>query len=191
MAHLRILALVAAAVTSTHAFVAPHTLAARPRLAVQRAPTAPQMGLVEFLQNFFASDVDAGPAAKSMAVDRLKVVLAHDRAGIDEKTMLKIREEIFTVLSKYVVLDEEAVNFDVTCAAPPPPPCRRASRSVSPHPPSPPQERGPADAADGVVPAAAEEGGGGRRRADARAGGVGLPWVGFRVASKCFPSDIH
>ena len=35
--------------------------------------------------------------------------LAHDRAGIDEKTMLKIREEIFTVLSKYVVLDEEAV----------------------------------------------------------------------------------
>jgi len=115
MAHLRILALVAAAVTSTHAFVAPATPLSRP--AVRRAPAAPQMGLVEFLQNFFASDVDAGPAAKSMAVDRLKVVLAHDRAGIDEKTMLKIREEIFTVLSKYVVLDEEAVNFDVTCAA--------------------------------------------------------------------------
>ena len=93
----------------------PHAAVAR--AAVRRAPAAPQMGLVEFLQNFFASDVDAGPAAKSMAVDRLKVVLAHDRAGIDEKTMLKIREEIFTVLSKYVVLDEEAVNFDVTCAA--------------------------------------------------------------------------
>lgn len=115
MAHLRILALVAAAVASTHAFVAPAT--PLPRMAVRRAPTAPQMGLVEFLQNFFASDVDAGPAAKSMAVDRLKVVLAHDRAGIDEKTMLKIREEIFTVLSKYVVIEEEAVNFDVTCAA--------------------------------------------------------------------------
>lgn len=113
--HLRIFALLAAAVTSTTAFVAPHTLAS-PAVA-RRAPAAPQMGLVEFLQNFFASDVDAGPAAKSMAVDRLKVVLAHDRAGIDEKTMLKIREEIFTVLSKYVVLDEEAVNFDVTCAA--------------------------------------------------------------------------
>ena len=115
MAHLRLFALVAA-VASTNAFVAPHTLASRTAVA-RRAPTAPQMGLVEFLQNFFASDVDAGPAAKSMAVDRLKVVLAHDRAGIDEKTMLKIREEIFTVLSKYVVLDEEAVNFDVTCAA--------------------------------------------------------------------------
>ena len=115
MAHLRLLALLAAAVTSTHAFVAPATVA-RPAVA-RRAPAAPQMGLVEFLQNFFASDVDAGPAAKSMAVDRLKVVLAHDRAGIDEKTMLKIREEIFDVLSKYVVLDEEAVNFDVTCAA--------------------------------------------------------------------------
>lgn len=115
MANLRILALVAAAVTSTHAFVAPSTPLSR--TAVRRAPTAPQMGLVEFLQNFFASDVDAGPAAKSMAVDRLKVVLAHDRAGIDEKTMLKIREEIFTVLSKYVVIEEEAVNFDVTCAA--------------------------------------------------------------------------
>ena len=114
--HLRLVALViAAAVTSTNAFVAPTTVA-RPAVA-RRAPAAPQMGLVEFLQNFFASDVDAGPAAKSMAVDRLKVVLAHDRAGIDEKTMLKIREEIFTVLSKYVVLDEEAVNFDVTCAA--------------------------------------------------------------------------
>ena len=124
MANLRILALVAAAVTSTHAFVAPSTPISRP--AVRRAPAAPQMGLVEFLQNFFASDVDAGPAAKSMAVDRLKVVLAHDRAGIDEKTMLKIREEIFTVLSKYVVLDEEAVNFDVTCAA------RRAPRPRRP-----------------------------------------------------------
>ena len=90
------------------------------------------MGLVEFLQNFFASDVDAGPAAKSMAVDRLKVVLAHDRAGIDEKTMLKIREEIFTVLSKYVVLDEEAVNFDVTCAA-----ARRAPPAAPLAPPHP------------------------------------------------------
>ena len=90
------------------------------------------MGLVEFLQNFFASDVDAGPAAKSMAVDRLKVVLAHDRAGIDEKTMLKIREEIFTVLSKYVVLDEEAVNFDVTCAAPPALPPRLSLRLTPP-----------------------------------------------------------
>ena len=113
--HLLRFALLAAAVASTSAFVAPAT--PLPRTAVRRAPVAPQMGLVEFLQNFFASDVDAGPAAKSMAVDRLKVVLAHDRAGIDEKTMLKIREEIFTVLSKYVVLDEEAVNFDVTCAA--------------------------------------------------------------------------
>ena len=113
--HLRF-ALLAAAVASTNAFVAPATPLSRPVVA-RRAPAAPQMGLVEFLQNFFASDVDAGPAAKSMAVDRLKVVLAHDRAGIDEKTMLKIREEIFDVLSKYVVLDEEAVNFDVTCAA--------------------------------------------------------------------------
>ena len=187
MAHLRLFAL-AAAVASTNAFVAPAT--PLPRAAVRRAPAAPQMGLVEFLQNFFASDVDAGPAAKSMAVDRLKVVLAHDRAGIDEKTMLKIREEIFTVLSKYVVLDEEAVNFDVTCAAARRPAAAPLAPS-HPNPPSPPQERGPADAADGVVPAAAEEGGGGRRRADARAGGVGLPWVGFRVASKCFPSDIH
>ena len=55
--------------------------------------------------------------AANDGLSRLKVVLAHDRAGIDEKTMLKIREEIFDVLSKYVVLDEEAVNFDVTCAA--------------------------------------------------------------------------
>ena len=113
--NLRLFALIVAAVAPANALVMPHAAVARP--AVRRAPTAPQMGLVEFLQNFFASDVDAGPAAKSMAVDRLKVVLAHDRAGIDEKTMLKIREEIFTVLSKYVVLDEEAVNFDVTCAA--------------------------------------------------------------------------
>ena len=46
-------------------------------------------------------------------MSRLKVVLAHDRTGLDEFTMAKIRAEIQEVISKYVVIEEADVQFNL------------------------------------------------------------------------------
>ena len=43
----------------------------------------------------------------------MKVVLAHDRTGLDELTMAKIRGEIQAVVAKYVVINVEDVVFDM------------------------------------------------------------------------------
>lgn len=53
------------------------------------------------------------PGSSSAAKSRIKLVLAHDRAGVDTETMGKIRAEIFAVVSKYLVIDESAINFDL------------------------------------------------------------------------------
>ena len=55
----------------------------------------------------------APAAAGSSAVSRLKVVLAHDRTGLDEITMAKIRGEIQAVVAKYVTIAVEDVMFDM------------------------------------------------------------------------------
>lgn len=52
-------------------------------------------------------------AAGSAALSRLKVVLAHDRTGLDELTMEKIRTEIQGVVSKYCAVEEDDVRFDL------------------------------------------------------------------------------
>ena len=73
------------------------------------------MGLMDVINRLLFGEEDkskklcAGDAAKN----RLRVVLAHDRSGLDEQTMLKIRNEIREVIAKYVVIDEEGVNFDL------------------------------------------------------------------------------
>lgn len=46
-------------------------------------------------------------------MSRLKVVLAHDRTGLDEFTMAKIRGEIQAVIAKYCVIDEANVEFNL------------------------------------------------------------------------------
>ena len=51
--------------------------------------------------------------AANTAVSRLKVVLAHDRTGLDEATMTKIREEIQDVVAKYVDIQKDDVEFNM------------------------------------------------------------------------------
>lgn len=79
------------------------------------------MGLLDWLNDFLfeRSIEDAkrsprkGSGASGSAVSRLKVVLAHDRTGLDELTMAKIRGEIQAVISKYVKIDENAISFNL------------------------------------------------------------------------------
>ena len=46
-------------------------------------------------------------------MSRLKVVLAHDRTGLDEITVAKIRTEIAEVVAKYVAVDSEQIIFEM------------------------------------------------------------------------------
>ena len=48
--------------------------------------------------------------AKSVAKDRLKLVIMHDRADIPAPMLEEMRREILRVLSKYVDIDETALD---------------------------------------------------------------------------------
>ena len=77
------------------------------RAVAARSP-APRMGLMDFLSNILYDNAvarsksrrGASGAAGSAAMSRLKVVLAHDRTGLDETTLAKIRAEIQEVVAK-------------------------------------------------------------------------------------------
>ncbi len=47
------------------------------------------------------------------AKNRLKLVLMHDRADIPGPMMEQMRQEILTVLSKYVVIDEQHLDVSI------------------------------------------------------------------------------
>lgn len=49
--------------------------------------------------------------SKSVAKDRLKLVLMHDRADIPAPMMEQLRNELIQVLSKYIEIDESDLNF--------------------------------------------------------------------------------
>lgn len=48
--------------------------------------------------------------SKSVARDRLKLVIMHDRADIPGPMMEQMRTELLAVLSKYVEIDESELN---------------------------------------------------------------------------------
>ena len=48
------------------------------------------------------------------AANRLQVILMHDRTKLDPLIMSKMREELINVFSKYVVIDKEKLEIDLT-----------------------------------------------------------------------------
>lgn len=62
------------------------------------------MGLFNFLKKDKSS---------SLAKDRLKFVLIHDRAMLSPATLEKLRDEIISVISKYVEIDKNSLNIEI------------------------------------------------------------------------------
>lgn len=95
--------------------IAPSTAAQRMHLraAAPSRPSQPHMGLMDGMKQFLYGKAPKNTSAKNSAVSRLKVVLAHDRSGIDDITMSKIREEILQVVAKYLVMEGKSVDFDI------------------------------------------------------------------------------
>lgn len=58
--------------------------------------------------------VDKSENTSGCAVDRLQVILMHDRTKLDPIIMNNMREELINVFSKYVVIDKEKLEIDLT-----------------------------------------------------------------------------
>ena len=65
---------------------------------------------LSFLERLFGK---TDKSNKNIAKDRLRFVLMHDRADISAPMMEEMRREILVVLSKYVEIDEDALEVSL------------------------------------------------------------------------------
>lgn len=64
--------------------------------------------------SFFQKDKpQEGESAKDSATNRLKLVLMQDRSNLDGATMQKMREQLIAVISKYIEIDQEALDLNL------------------------------------------------------------------------------
>ena len=64
--------------------------------------------------SFFQKDkLQDGESAKDSATNRLKLVLMQDRSNLDGATMQKMREQLISVISKYIEIDQEALDLNL------------------------------------------------------------------------------
>lgn len=62
------------------------------------------------IQSFLERILGRPDASKTVAKDRLRLVLMHDRADIPAPMMEQMRTELMLVLSKYVEIDQSALE---------------------------------------------------------------------------------
>lgn len=64
--------------------------------------------------SFFQKDkAQDGESAKEFATNRLKLVLMQDRSNLDGAAMQKMREQLIAVISKYIEIDQEALDLNL------------------------------------------------------------------------------
>lgn len=66
--------------------------------------------ITEFFERLF---VTSNRGSRDDVKRRLKLVLAHDRSTLNASTLEKMRKEILIVVSKYVELDTESLEFSI------------------------------------------------------------------------------
>lgn len=65
------------------------------------------------VMSFFTANKEEGESARDTASNRLKLVLMQDRSNLDGATMQKMREQLITVISKYIEIDTEALDLNL------------------------------------------------------------------------------
>lgn len=68
--------------------------------------------IVTKYKKFFLNQNDE-ESTKETATNRLRFVLMHDRTNLSPDVMEKMRDELLEVISKYVVLDAEALDLNL------------------------------------------------------------------------------
>lgn len=66
--------------------------------------------ITEFFEHIF---INNSRGSREDVKRRLKLVLAHDRSTLNASTLEKMRKEILIVVSKYVELDTESLEFSI------------------------------------------------------------------------------
>jgi cell division topological specificity factor len=64
----------------------------------------------EFLKHLF---IPKNQGSRNEVKKRLKLIIAHDRASLNASTLEKMRKEILIVVSKYVELESEGMEFSI------------------------------------------------------------------------------
>ena len=62
---------------------------------------------IDLINRIFARQ----PESREVVKQRLQLVLAHDRSDLNPKTMERMREELVAVISRYVEIDNEGLEF--------------------------------------------------------------------------------
>ena len=68
--------------------------------------------LYNTLAKFFRSTEEPGEASKSVATNRLKLVLMQDRTNLTPRILEQMRSELIDLLSRYVELDKELLDLN-------------------------------------------------------------------------------
>jgi cell division topological specificity factor len=63
---------------------------------------------LDFISRLFRDD-----SSKETAVERLRLVLVHDRARVSPGLMEVLKEELIQVISKYMEIDENGIQVDL------------------------------------------------------------------------------
>ena len=63
--------------------------------------------------NFFQIEKIESENSKETAKSRLRLVLMQDRSNLEPETMAQLREELIEVISKYIVIDKEALGLNL------------------------------------------------------------------------------
>ena len=68
--------------------------------------------LYNTLSKFFHTQEETGNASKSVATNRLKLVLMQDRTNLTPRILEQMRSELIELLSRYVELDKELLDLN-------------------------------------------------------------------------------
>lgn len=63
---------------------------------------------MDFINKLFRED-----NSKDTAVERLRLVLVHDRARVSPGLMESLKEELIQAISKYMEIDEQGIQVDL------------------------------------------------------------------------------
>lgn len=66
--------------------------------------------MLDFLERLLKRN---NPSSRDAAKQRLKLVIAHDRAGLSAETLESMRKDILEVVARYVEIDPEETEFSL------------------------------------------------------------------------------
>ena len=67
----------------------------------------------ETVRKIFWKSVQEGVRSKDTARRRLQLVLMHDRLDLSPDMMAQMKQEIWEVVSRYMVVEDEFLEFDI------------------------------------------------------------------------------